>query len=74
MMSYPGKENIVKILIRIARQPDDTYTARCPELPGCVVRAKSRDEARNRIRDAVGGYVHSRGAVPPREFSHGHAV
>jgi len=31
--------------------------ADCPSLPGCKIRGQTRDEAQNKIREAVLGYI-----------------
>jgi predicted RNase H-like HicB family nuclease len=56
------------MVIKIAECTDASYSAWCPALPGCAVRAKSEQEARRRIRDAVSGYLASLDVALPREL------
>ncbi len=59
----------MNIAIKIARCAGAGYTAWCPALPGCAVRAKTREQAQRRIRDAVAGYLASMDVALPRELS-----
>ena len=54
---------------RIAQQPDETYRAWRPSLPGCSVCGQTREEAHSRIDMAVQGYLAHFGACLPRELS-----
>ena len=58
----------MKLVIRLSRVSEAAYVAWCPALPGCSVRANSRDEAHHRIRDAVTGYLASLDVALPREL------
>mgnify|MGYP006305064505 CR=1 FL=1 len=58
----------MKVVIRMARNPDGSYRAWCPALPGCMVRAATKQEAQDRIMDAVAGYLSSLDVVMPREL------
>ncbi len=56
----------MKLAIRINRCPDAGYEAVCPALPGCVAYAETPERVRERIADAVAGYLASLDvAVPP---------
>ena len=35
------------------------FVAQCPTLPGCVSQGRTRQEAMDNIRDAIGGYLES---------------
>ncbi|HDY70263.1 MAG TPA: type II toxin-antitoxin system HicB family antitoxin [Nitrospirae bacterium] len=44
--------------IRVVIEPDeDVYVAYCPELPGCVTYAKTDEEARKNIKEAIELYL-----------------
>lgn len=54
--------------IRMAKDRLSGYTAWCPALPGCQVRAGTQDEARELIRQAMEGYLASLDVSLPREL------
>ena len=58
----------MKLTIKIAKCPDAAYAAWCPALPGCAVRAATREEAQHRIQDALRGYLTSLDVALPREL------
>jgi len=58
----------MKMVLKIAKCPDRTYAAWCPALPGCTVRAETKELAEDRIRDAVLGYLSSLDVALPREL------
>ncbi len=43
----------MKFLITLDRDEDGIWIAECPQIPGCVSRGRTRDEATNSIRDAI---------------------
>lgn len=50
-------------------QPEGSFTAYVPDLPGCVSEGASIEEATEMIRDAMAGYLaslESRGFAPPQ--------
>ncbi len=48
------------------------WVAECPSLPGCISQGKSKEDAIQNIREAIGGYVLALQedgiAVPPDNF------
>jgi predicted RNase H-like HicB family nuclease len=58
----------MKIVLRIAKRMDTGYAAWCPALPGCSVRGRTREEAQEKIREAVAGYLASLDVALPREL------
>ena len=58
----------MKLVIRIARRRDGTHTAWCPALPGCVVQARTREQAQQRAREAARGYLASLNVALPPSF------
>ena len=40
-------------------EPDGGYTASVPALPGCVTYGRTLEEARDLVKDAIGGYIES---------------
>ena len=59
----------MKLAIRIKQQPNGTYQACCPSLPGCSVCGQTREDARSQIDLAVQGYLASLDVRLPRELS-----
>ena len=43
--------------IVISRGEDGQWVAECPSLPGCITQGRSREEAIENARDAVGQYI-----------------
>lgn len=56
------------LAIHIMRKTESAYRAWCPSLPGCAVYGQSREEARDKIREAVRGYLASLEVALPREL------
>ena len=59
----------MEFAVRIAGPLGGAYRAWCPALPGCAVYGHSRHEARDRIRQAVSGYLEHLDVVLPRELA-----
>ena len=49
----------MRIVIEILEISVGTYRACCPALPGCAVVGCSAEDVRNKMADAVGGYLAS---------------
>lgn len=64
----------MKLATRIRQQPDGTYLACCPSLPGCSVWGDTREDARSRIALAVQGYLARLNVCLPRELSRAMAM
>ena len=58
----------MNLSIHIARRNEHAYRAWCPSLPGCQVIGDSVQEARDKIRQAVRGYLSSLEVALPREL------
>ena len=59
----------MKVDVRISQCKPGSFKASCPSLPGCVVYASSHADAKQRIEDAVQGYLASLDTALPRELS-----
>ncbi len=59
----------MKLVVRITQTASDSFRGCCPALPGCIVYGHSRNETRQRIYEAVGGYLASLDVALPRELS-----
>jgi len=57
------------LAIRITQQPNSTYRAWCPALPGCFVCGQTRKEAHSRIDLAVQGYLANLSGCLSQELS-----
>jgi predicted RNase H-like HicB family nuclease len=60
----------MKVRIRIIRNENGGYTAVCPSLPGCMCRGNTREEAREKINEAIFGYIASVGNFVPEKLAH----
>ncbi len=49
----------MKLVIRITQCDCGGYRAQCPALPGCFARGRSPQEAREKIEEAIVGYLAS---------------
>ena len=47
----------MKLCVRIIRNEHGDYTALCMSLPGCVSRGNTRQEAREKLDEAIRGYI-----------------
>lgn len=43
----------MRFMITLDRDEDGIWIAECPSIPGCVSQGKTRDEARDNIREAI---------------------
>ena len=59
----------MKLAINITQQPNGSYRAFCPSLPGCSVCGQTKEDAYSRIDLAVQGYLASLDVCLPRELS-----
>lgn len=67
-MEAPKSETVMKLVLKISPCPDSSYAAWCPALPDCAVRAATKEQAEQRIKEAVTGYLCSLDAALPREL------
>lgn len=47
----------MRLSIRIVENENGDFTAFCPTLPGCRSRGSSKHQARERLNDAIQGYL-----------------
>lgn len=60
----------MKLRICIMAKGDGTYIAACPSLPGCWCRGQTRDEAKERLDEAIRGYIAAVGNFVPENLTH----
>lgn len=59
----------MKLCIRIMKNEKGEYTAVCSSLPGCVTTGQTRDEARQKLDEAIRGYIAAiSNCAPPKEL------
>ena len=58
----------MQLAIKVTGSVDQGFRAWCPALPGCHVCAQSKDQAWERIQEAVQGYLSSLDVALPREL------
>ena len=56
----------MKLTIKIVRNERGEYTAFCPSLPGCITNGNTREEAQERLGEAIRGYLASVSDCPNR--------
>lgn len=49
----------LRFRVLIEQDEDGMFFVECSNLPGCISKGKSRQEARENIRDAIEGYLAS---------------
>ncbi len=49
----------MKYRVYIERDEDGMFVVTCPALPGCVSQGRTREEARENIREAISLYLES---------------
>jgi predicted RNase H-like HicB family nuclease len=57
----------MKLTIKVVPNERGGYTAVCPCLPGCVSTGQTRQEAKQRLSDAVVGYMAAVGNAPEQQ-------
>lgn len=65
------KEQVLQYTVFFEAADEGGYVAKVPVLPGCVSQGESLREAREMIKDAIGGYIISlrkHGEEVPTEF------
>jgi predicted RNase H-like HicB family nuclease len=60
----------MKLCIRITVDSEGTYTAVCPSLPGCSCRGRTREEAKERLDEAIRGYIAAVSNFVPENLQH----
>jgi len=59
----------MKLCIQIAQTPEG-FRAACPSLPGCVSHGQTFDEARQRLDEAIRGYMAAMNNFVPERLEH----
>jgi len=59
----------MKLSIRIIQNEQGDYTGLCPSLPGCVSRGRTRTEAREKLDEAIRGYIAAVNNFVPEKLS-----
>jgi predicted RNase H-like HicB family nuclease len=61
---------MMKLSIKIAHNERGGYTAWCPTLPGCKTQGQTREEAQERIGEAIRGYIAAMSNFVPENVQH----
>lgn len=64
------KVPFMKLCVRIIQDERGGFTAVCPSLPGCISRGQTREEARERLDEAIRGYIASINNFVPEHLDH----
>ena len=59
----------MKLTIRIAPNEQGGFTAVCPTLPGCMSKGDSREDAREKLDEAIRGYFAAMNNFVPEHVS-----
>lgn len=59
----------MKLSVRIRENQDGGYTAYCPMLPGCMTRGSTRYQAREKLEEAIRGYIAAVNNFVPDDIS-----
>ena len=57
----------MKVNIRI-RRAEDAFVATCPVLPGCTCSGQTEDQAKDRLKEAIEGYLASINEFVPQRI------
>ena len=60
----------MKLCVRIIRSDVGEYLAMCPSLPGCTSRGSTREEATDRLDEAIRGYIAAVNNFVPDQVEH----
>ncbi|MDP7288038.1 MAG: type II toxin-antitoxin system HicB family antitoxin [Phycisphaerae bacterium] len=60
----------MKLCVRVVKNEDGGFTAICPSLPGCSVHASTRQEACERLDEAIRGYIAAVNNFVPEHLEH----
>ena len=60
----------MKLIVHVDRNEQGSYVAVCPTLPGCRSSGKTRQDAIERLDDAVRGYIAAVSNFVPERFEH----
>jgi len=60
----------MKLSVRIVPSDTGGYIAQCPSLPGCTVRGATRQEASDRLDEAIRGYIAAVNNFVPEHLDH----
>ena len=60
----------MKFCIKIMRNEKGDFTAICVSLPGCMSRGQTREEAKEKLEEAIRGYLAAVGNFVPENLVH----
>ena len=60
----------MKVSIKICRNEQGGFTALCPSLPGCKSCGQTREEAQQKIDEAIRGYLAAMSNFVPDNVQH----
>jgi len=58
----------MKLCIEIEQNEYGAYVAVCPCLPGCVTKGRTREQAKEKLEEAIRGYLAAMGDFVPDEL------
>lgn len=58
----------MKLCVRIIQNDQGGFTASCPSLPGCRSMGNTRQQAQEKLNEAIRGYIASIGNFVPEQL------
>jgi antitoxin HicB len=70
-MGVAGPEvNVMKLAVKISHDDQGKFVAMCPSLPGCKTTGRTREEAQQRLDEAIRGYIAAMSDFVPENLQH----
>ena len=59
----------MKLSIKITLNDQGSYTATCPSLPGCMSKGQTKEQAKDKLDEAIRGYIAAVSNFVPENLS-----
>jgi predicted RNase H-like HicB family nuclease len=60
----------MRLSIRITQNEHGGFTAICPSLPGCMSRGETKEQAKEKLDEAIRGYIAAVSNCAPEHVAH----
>jgi predicted RNase H-like HicB family nuclease len=60
----------MKLSIRVTQNEQGGFTASCPSLPGCTSKGETKDQAKDKLDEAIRGYIAAVSDCVPENVVH----
>lgn len=58
----------MRLCIKISKHSEGGFRASCPSLPGCQSHGQTQEQAKEKLRDAIRGYLASLNEFVPEQI------